>query len=101
MPWPSNVTFNFTQRGQSWPKIGPKMLFSLFSLNYFLYFCQNIFQNSTDFHNGSWLEVSSKKDFFYCKAGLLGDPKTVQINPKLQFHQDLHQFVGTFSINYP
>ena len=106
MTWSNNVTFNFnilritvTQILPKMVKIGPKCPFSSFLRMIFSVFVKTFFK-TVDFQNGGHsLKLPVKKNFF-CQAGLPGGPETAQICPKLQFCQDLHKFVGTFSINY-
>ena len=40
------------------------------------------------------------KKIFFLQGGVPRGSETVVINPKFRFPQDLHQFVGTFSMNY-
>ena len=47
---------------------------------------------------GHTLKVLAEKKL--CRAELPGGPEAAQISQKLQFFQDLQQFVGTFSLNY-
>ena len=93
--WP-NFYPKWSKFAQNWTQ---NNLFPLFWL-FFLVFLLKHPQNSTDFHNGSYFNISSQKNFF-CSVGLPAvGPESAQIIPKLHFCAGLHQFVRTFSINY-
>ena len=84
---------------RKWPKIGPKCPFSLFLGIIFGVFAKTSLRTVQTSTMGHSLKFPAK-EIFFGRVGLPVGPESAQINPKLHFCWDSHQFVGTFSISY-
>ena len=82
------------------PKLGLKCPFLPFLQIIFGVYVETSLKTVHTFLMGHILKFPAKKVFFAGQAPKGVQKKTAQSRSKLHFCQDLHLFVGTFSINY-